>query len=196
VWTKNTPEMATAASRPEAAEERALAQAFARRERWAFDEAYRRYDSLLYSVALNVLHNAEDAEDCVHDVLVRVWKNSHAFAVDRGSVRAFLVVCVRNDAISRQRASARRMRLNERIAPAEDTVEELPFEDFIEHRRIREAIAQLPEEQREAVLLAFFRGKTHVEIAQQLGQPLGTIKSRISLGLRKIGAALQAGVRA
>lgn len=177
------------------AEERALVQAFAGREAWAFDEAYRRYGSLLFTVALNVLHNAEDAEDCVHDVLVRVWKNPHAFAADRGSVRAFLVVCVRNDAISRQRAAARRMRLSERITQPGDGVEELRIDDFVEQRRIREAIAQLPQEQRDAVLLAFFRGKTHVEIAKELGQPLGTVKSRISLGLRKIGAALQAGTR-
>jgi RNA polymerase sigma-70 factor (ECF subfamily) len=177
------------------AEERALVQAFAGREAWAFDEAYRRYGSLLFTVALNVLHNAEDAEDCVHDVLVRVWKNPQAFAADRGSVRAFLVVCVRNDAISRQRAAARRMRLSERITQPGDGVEELRIDDFVEQRRIREAIAQLPQEQRDAVLLAFFRGKTHVEIAKELGQPLGTVKSRISLGLRKIGAALQAGTR-
>lgn len=188
-------DMATAASRPGAVEERALAQAFARRESWAFDEAYRRYGSLLFSVAYNVLHNAEDAEDCVHDVLVRIWKNPLAFAVDRGSVRAFLVVCVRNDAVSRQRSAARRTRLNEQITHAQDAVEELHVEDFVEQRRVREAIAQLPEEQRNAVLLAFFGGKTHVEIAKELGQPLGTVKSRISLGLRKIGAALQTEVR-
>jgi RNA polymerase sigma-70 factor (ECF subfamily) len=187
--------MATAASRPGTAEDRELAQAFARRESWAFDEAYRRYGSLLFSVALNVLHNAEDAEDCLHDVLVRVWKNPQAFAVDRGSVRAFLVVCVRNDAISRQRSAARRMRLSEQITHEQDTVEELHVEDFVEQRRVRDAIAQLPEEQRNAVLLAFFGGKTHVEIAKELGQPLGTVKSRISLGLRKIGAALQTKAR-
>jgi RNA polymerase sigma-70 factor (ECF subfamily) len=184
--------MATAAS-PGAGEERALALAFARRENWAFDEAYRRYGSLLFSVALNVLHSAEDAEDCVHDVLVRVWKNPKAFAVDRGSVRAFLVVCVRNEAISRQRSAARRTRLSEQITHAQDTIEELQIEDFVEQRRIREAIAQLPEDQRTAVFLAFFGGKTHVEIAKELDQPLGTVKSRISLGLRKIGAALQTG---
>ncbi len=186
--------MATAAS-PGAGDERALAQAFARRESWAFDEAYRRYGSLLFSVALNVLHNSEDAEDCVHDVLVRVWKNPRAFAVDRGSVRAFLVVCVRNDAISRQRSAARRMRLNEQMTHAHETAEEFEIEDFVQQRRVRDAIAQLPEEQRNAVLLAFFRGKTHVEIAKELDQPLGTIKSRISLALRKIGAALQTGAR-
>jgi RNA polymerase sigma-70 factor (ECF subfamily) len=189
--------MASAVSRPGAAEEKALAQGFARREGWAFDEAYRRYGSLLFSVALNVLHSAEDAEDCVHDVLVRVWKNPQAFAVDRGSVRAFLAVCVRNDAISRQRSAARRVRLNERITREEENaVEEMEIADFVEHRRVHDAIAQLPEEQRKAVLLAFFGGKTHVEIAKELHQPLGTVKSRISMALRKIGAALGTGTHA
>ena len=186
--------MATAASRG-ADEDRRLAQAFARREDWAFDEAYRRYGSLLFSVALNVLHNSEDAEDCVHDVLVRVWKNPQAFAADRGSVRAFLVVCVRNDAISRQRSAARRSRLSEQITHTQEVSEEFEIEDFVQQRQVRDAIAQLPEEQRNAVILAFFRGKTHVEIAKELDQPLGTVKSRISLALRKIGAALRTGAR-
>lgn len=180
-----------AASRP-GPEESTLAQAFARRERWAFDEAYRRYGSLLFSVALNVLHNAEEAEDCVHDVLVRVWKNPQAFAVDRGSVRAFLVVCVRNDAISRQRSAARRARLSERIGHEEAT-EEIEIEDFVENAKVREALAQLPEDQRKAITLAYFGGKTHVEIAKTLDEPLGTVKSRISLGLRKLGTALAGG---
>jgi RNA polymerase sigma-70 factor (ECF subfamily) len=188
--------MATAASPPGVAEERTLAQAFARREHWAFDEAYRRYGSLLFSVAFNVLHTAEDAEDCVHDVLVRVWKNPRAFAQERGSVRAFLVVCVRNDAISRGRAAGRRARLSERIALEHDPVEELQIEDFVERRRLREALAQLPEEQRKPVVLAYFGGKTHVQIAEELAEPLGTVKSRISLGLRKLGAALKTGGRA
>ena len=184
--------MATSATSGQGAEEASLAQAFARREAWAFDEAYRRYGSLLFSVALNVLHNAEEAEDCVHDVLVRVWRNPAAFAVQRGTVRGFLVVCVRNDAISRQRTASRRARLSERIGHESQAVEEIEIADYIEHARVREALAHLPADQRQAVTLAYFGGKTHVEIARDLNQPLGTIKSRISLGLRKLGAALSA----
>lgn len=187
--------MATAATSREDADEATLAQAFARRERWAFDEAYRRFGSLLYSVALKVLHSAEDAEDCVHDVLVRVWKNPRTFTVERGSVRSFLVVCVRNDAISRTRSAARRDRLAEHVSRETPLVEELQIADFVEERRVREALAQLPSEQRAAVMLAYFGGKTHVEIAEQLGQPLGTVKSRIALGLRKLGNALTMGTR-
>ncbi len=184
--------MATAEAAREGADEATLAQAFARREHWAFDEAYRRFGSLLYSVALGVLHNAQDAEDCLHDVLVRVWKNSHAFTMERGSVRAFLVVCVRNEAISRTRAAARRERLSERVSRETNTVEELEISDFIDEERVRSALSQLPDEQRQAVMLAYFGGKTHVEIAEQLDEPLGTIKSRIALGLRKLGTMLNA----
>ncbi|HKU68655.1 MAG TPA: sigma-70 family RNA polymerase sigma factor [Candidatus Baltobacteraceae bacterium] len=188
--------MATAATPDEGADETALAQAFARRERWAFDEAYRRFGALLYTVAYNVLHGAEDAEDCVHDVLVRVWKNPRTYSADRGSVRAFLVVCVRNDALSRMRSAARREKLRERVGRETESIVELHVTDFIEERRVREALAQLPGEQRTALMLAYFGGKTHVEIAQQLDQPLGTVKSRIALGLRKLGAALAVGTRA
>lgn len=187
--------MATRATPGGGADETELGQAFARRERWAFDEAYQRFGSLLYTVAYNVLHNAEDAEDCVHDVLVRVWKNPHAYTVDRGSVRAFLVVCVRNEAISRVRSAVRRDKLAERAARETENIEELQIPDFIEEQRLRAALAQLPDEQRTAVMLAYFGGKTHVEIARQLDQPLGTVKSRIAMGLRKLGAALAAGMR-
>jgi RNA polymerase sigma-70 factor (ECF subfamily) len=187
--------MATAATSQKDADETTLAHAFARRERWAFDEAYRRFGSLLYSVALKVLRNAEDAEDCVHDALVRVWKNRNAFTVDRGAVRAFLVVCVRNEAISRTRSQARRDRLAEQAGREARQVDELQISDFVEERRVREALAQLPDEQRTALVLAYFGEKTHVQIAEQLGQPLGTVKSRIALGLRKLGNALAMGTR-
>lgn len=182
--------MTTAATPPAGTDEAALAQAFARRERWAFDEAYRRYASLLYSVALSVLHSPEDAQDCVHDALVRIWKNPHAYAANRGSVRAFLLVCVRNDAISRVRMAGRRDRLNRIVTRETPEAEEFPVHDYVETQRLRDALSHLPPDQREAVVLAFFDGKTHVEIAQELHQPLGTIKSRISHGLRKLAAML------
>ena len=69
--------------------------------------------------------------------------------------------------------------------------EEIDIADFVEHARVREALAQLPPDQRTVLALAYFGGKTHVEIANVLGQPLGTVKSRISLGLRKLADALR-----
>jgi RNA polymerase sigma-70 factor (ECF subfamily) len=168
----------------------ALAVAFAAHDRWAFGEAYRRYASLLYSAAYTVLADADEARDCVHDAIARLWRSPHAYSASRGSLRSFLVVCVRNDAISRLRRSGRRARLQERLAALPAETEELVIADPIERDRVRRALGELPDDQRAAIVLAYYGGKTHVEIADELKEPLGTVKSRIKLGLRKLGSAL------
>lgn len=168
----------------------ALADGFAAHESWAFDEAYQRYASLLYSAAYHVLGNPEDARDCVHDALARVWRAPNAYSRARGAVRSFLTVCVRNEAISRLRSQGRRLRLAERLAAEPQRHEELGAGDPIEIDKLRAAFAKLPEEQRRPLELAYYAGKTHVEIASELQQPLGTTKSRIAMGLRKLAAAL------
>ncbi|HEV3091703.1 MAG TPA: sigma-70 family RNA polymerase sigma factor [Candidatus Cybelea sp.] len=168
----------------------ALAIAFAARERWAFATAYRRYSALLYSAAYNVLGNAEEAQDCVHDAIAKLWRARKPFDARRGSLRAFLMVCVRNAAISRLRRHANRRRLTERLAALPVEHGELESDDPIERDRVRGALARLPAEQRTPLELAFYEGKTHTEIAAELATPLGTIKSRISHGLRRLAAAL------
>jgi len=175
---------------PDPQDDDRLATAFAARERWAFDEAYRLYGALLYSTAYNVLGNAEDAKDCVHDALARVWRSPNAYSRARGAVRSFLVVCVRNEAISRLRSVGRRARLAERLAAEPVEHDELRVTDVVETDRLRAAMNGLPPEQRAPLELAYFEGKTHVEVAAALGEPLGMVKSRISLGLRKLAAAL------
>ena len=170
--------------------EDALAAGFAARERWAFDEAYRRYGALLYSTAYNVLGDTDDAQDCVQDALARVWRAPHAYSRARGAVRSFLIVCVRNEAISRRRSQARRLRLAERLAAEPERHAELDAGDPIERDRLRAAFAKLPPDQRVPLSMAYYEGKTHTEIAAELAQPLGTVKSRIAIGLRKLGAAL------
>ena len=176
---------------PEAEADEELVDGFARHESWAFDEAYRRYGQLLYSVAYNVLENADDAADCVHDALARIWRSPAAFARARGSLRGFLVVCVRNEAISRLRSQARRTRLSERLAAEPQEHDELRAGDPIQRDRLRTAMAALPAEQRVPLEMAYYEGKTHTEIAGELREPLGTVKSRIAHGLRKLGAALR-----
>ncbi|HKE36051.1 MAG TPA: sigma-70 family RNA polymerase sigma factor [Candidatus Baltobacteraceae bacterium] len=170
--------------------EEPLAAGFAAHEAWAFEEAYRRYGHLLYSTAYNVLGNADDAGDAVHDALARVWRSHNAYSRARGALRSFLTVCVRNEAISRRRAQSRRLRLEDRLAAEPEQHDELPSDDPIERDRLRSAMRQLPEEQRAPLELAYFEGKTHTEIANELHVPLGTIKSRIATGLRKLAAAL------
>jgi RNA polymerase sigma-70 factor, ECF subfamily len=168
-----------------------LATAFAAGKRWAFDEAYRRYAPLLYSTAYNVLDNAEDASDCLHDALTRVWRSPGAYSRARGALRSFLVVCVRNEAISRRRALARRRHLSERLAAEPHEHAELTAGDPVERDRLRSAMAALPPEQRLPLTLAYYQGKTHAEIAAELREPLGTVKSRIAAGLRKLASALE-----
>jgi RNA polymerase sigma-70 factor (ECF subfamily) len=169
----------------------ALSIAFAAHDRSAFAEAYRRFAALLYSAAYNVLGNGDEAQDCVHDAIAKLWRSRSAYSSERGSLRSFLVVCVRNEAISRRRRTGRRLRLTERLAALPVEHAELEAGDPIERDRIREALDALPDDQHAAVRLAFYEGKAHTEIAAELQQPLGTIKSRISLGLRKLAAALR-----
>lgn len=175
---------------PSVADDEALAAAFALKARWAFEEAYRRYGAVLYTTALRVLHDPEDAQDCVHDALARVWRSPDAYSRERGAVRSFLVVCVRNEAVTRLRAKARRDRLSRRLAAEPEQHDELAVTDVVERDRLRRALAELPPEQRQPLELAYYEQKTHTEIAHELNQPLGTIKSRIALGLRKLGRAL------
>jgi RNA polymerase sigma-70 factor (ECF subfamily) len=175
----------------ESSDEDALAAAFAAHERWAFEEAYRRYAALLYSTAYNVLGDVEDARDCVHDALTRVWRARGAYSRSRGALRSFLVVCVRNEAISRRRSQARRQILNERIAAEPQLHDELRAGDPIERDRLAAAMAQLAPEQRLPLEMAYYQAKTHAEIADELREPLGTVKSRIATGLRRLAAALE-----
>lgn len=172
-------------------DDEALARAFARGEREAFEEAYRRYAGLLYTAAFNVLHDSEEAQDCVHAALTRVWRSPGSYTAARGAVRSFLTVCVRNEAISRQRSRGRRARLEQRLLAEPEEFDELRAGDPIERDRLHASLARLPDEQRIALELAYYQGMTHSEIAAELGEPLGTVKSRISLGLRKLAAALQ-----
>ncbi len=171
----------------------ALAEAFAAKARWAFDEACRRFANLLYSTAYHVLNDREDAQDCVQDALARVWRSADSYRRTRGTLRSFLVVCVRNEAITRLRSRTRRVRLTERMAAEPPEHSESPFVDVLEHDRLRAAMRQLPAEQRRPLEMAYYEQKTHTEIARELDQPLGTIKSRIASGLRKLGDALGAG---
>ena len=166
----------------------ALAAAFVQRRPEALAVAYDRYAKLLYSAAYAVLQNSADAEDCVHDSLLSLWKKTRAFMPWRGNLRSFLVVCVRNAAISKKRAQVRHSRIEDVHALAAEERE--PFDPF-EHERLARALALLPAEQRDPLRLAYDEHLTQTQIAQQLSIPLGTVKSRISLAMKKLRDALE-----
>jgi RNA polymerase sigma-70 factor (ECF subfamily) len=170
-----------------------LAANFVARRPEALEAAYRAHASILYSVARHVLGNDSDAQDCVHDALLRVWSRPQTYRPERGSLRTFLSVCVRNEAIGRKREAARHFHIEQRAAIAEpEQPYELEIDDHVDRARLHDALAALPGEQRQALELAYFRYLSHAQIAEKLGVPLGTIKSRLAMGLRKLQTALPA----
>ena len=116
---------------------------------------------------------------------MRVWSKEGAYRPERGALRSFLIVCVRNEAISRKRSAVRHVDSERRAtaAPAFGI-------DVAERLAVRSALATLPREQRDVIELAYWGDYTQAEIASRLGIPLGTIKSRAALGLRKLARTL------
>jgi RNA polymerase sigma factor (sigma-70 family) len=167
-------------------DDRELDAAFAAHADGALEEAYRRYASALQAAARHVLGTAGEARDCVHDALIRVWSKEGVYRPERGTLRAFLVVCVRNEAISRKRSDVRHVATEQRAAVATPAF----GVDVAERVAVRDALAVLPREQRDVIELAYWGDYTQAEIASRLGIPLGTIKSRAALGLRKLARTL------
>jgi RNA polymerase sigma-70 factor (ECF subfamily) len=173
-------------------DEAALTQSFIERRSEALDAVYVAYAGMLYGVAYRVLEHAEDARDCVHDVLLRVWLAAHSYRAERGTLRAFLVVAVRNEALTRRRSAARHRVIEMRVpasAVAPDIANDIA--DAMESQRLRRAIATLPPEHRSVFERVYLRYQTQAEAARELGIPIGTVKSRIANGLQKLHAALQ-----
>jgi RNA polymerase sigma-70 factor (ECF subfamily) len=171
-----------------------LERAFAAREDWAFESAYRTYARALYGAAVGVLGDGESAQDCVHDVLERLWKRRGDYRVERGSLSAFLTICVRNEALSRARRDRNRTRIDQSIAVVE--TDSGDFGDPIERERIARALDGLRPELREVVALAYERHMTHDDIAREIGIPTGTVKSRLSSALQSLRNTLNTGEQA
>lgn len=142
----------------------------------------------MYTSALRLLHDRGGAQDCVHEVMLHLWKRGDAYHTTRGALEAFLVVCTRNSALQRLRSAARQSQLLQRTA-GDDVVDEI-VSDPIERERITRAIAALTPVQAQTIEFAYYRGMTHVEIAQKLGEPIGTVKSRLASALRALRRTL------
>jgi RNA polymerase sigma-70 factor (ECF subfamily) len=147
----------------------------------------------LYAVARHALADAALAEDCVHDALLRVWRSPNRFEGNDLMLRAYLIACVRNEATAILRSRTRRDARERKAVALEVVPDAEPLADPVEAARLRAALERLPAEQRAALELAYYGHKTHVEVAAELGVALGTIKSRISLGMRKLHVDLSSG---
>ena len=150
----------------------------------------------LLGLALRIMKNQADAEEIMLDVFEQVWRTAHSFDPTRGSVWRWLTVLVRSRALDRLRtASAKRDRAQLSAVEDWELVSREPLPDtatiFNQERiLIQGALRLLPGEQRQAVELAYFSGLTHVEIASELGVPLGTIKTRIRSAMDKLRISL------
>ena len=190
--------------RSRAGDREALWNSYVRRaaagDQQAFATLYDETSNLVYSVALRILGNEADAEEVALDVYAQVWRTAAKFTNERGSVNAWLIMLARSRAIDRFR-SRKRSRAEEsvdalmQLAGGGPNPEQVSL--FVENsERIRTALQSISPEQREAIELAFFSGYTQSELAEHLGQPLGTVKIRIRLGMMKLkdqlGGALYA----
>jgi RNA polymerase sigma-70 factor (ECF subfamily) len=161
----------------------------ARGEVDALASVYDRYSRLLMTTAERMLGDRAMAEDLVHDVMMEVWRAAASYDVARGSVRTWMLVRLRSRALDRLRAArTRREEPGEPQHAAADEAEDPLLEP--DRRAIRRALAELPPEQREVLELAYFQGLSSSEIAERMGSPLGTVKSRTAAGLAKLRSAL------
>jgi RNA polymerase sigma-70 factor (ECF subfamily) len=175
------------------AEEAALLARIVDRDQAAVEALYARYSGPLYSLAYRVTGADRFAQDVVQEVFIAVWKDAERFDPSKGSVGPWLFSLARHKAIDLVRREANvRKRTAEVDLEFEVADEDVDHEAWLNLRRdrVREAVAGLSESQRTALELAFFNGLTHVEVAERLGIPLGTAKTRIRTALLNLREAL------
>jgi RNA polymerase sigma-70 factor (ECF subfamily) len=160
----------------------------------ALREVYDQYASFVYGIAVRVIRDPRAAEDVSQDVFVGFWERPAAFDPKRGSLRTWLGTITHRRAVDHVRREEARRRRSERdaaLAVTAPDVEEMATA-LLTAERVRAALDVLPEEQRRAVHLAYFGGKTYRQVAETLGIPEGTAKSRLRLALRRIADTLEA----
>ena len=178
-----------------------LVTSIARYSEVALAEAYRRHGGAVFGLAKRVLNNPTDAEDVTQEVFLRLWNEPDRFDPDRGSLRSFLLAqahgravdAVRSTSSRRAREARDAMRTAQGAYDMQHEVWDLAVADQVAH-----AMGELPDEERRAIELAYFDGRTYREVARLLDQPEGTVKSRIRNGMRRMRALLadsEAGVR-
>jgi RNA polymerase sigma-70 factor, ECF subfamily len=164
----------------------------------ALSELYDRYNHLVFGMARNAVSDQALAEEITQDVFMRIWNKASTYQVEQGKVVNWIAGITRNRAIDvfrHQKSLQDDNSISLEDLPFFDPPDNLNVEREIESKfkkqRIQQALFQLPEEQRNALALAYFRGYTHEEAAEALGEPLGTVKTRIRLGMQKLRHLLE-----
>jgi RNA polymerase sigma factor (sigma-70 family) len=160
----------------------------------ALQMVYERYSPLVYGLARRVTASTAHAEEITQEVFVYLWQNPDRFDAERGTLRAFLGAVTHRRAVDEVRRTTRRTAREDRVGTDATSLELLEIGDDLERsqtaERVRAAVSSLPDQQREAVMLAYFGGCTFRQVAERLGIPEGTAKSRLRLGLSKLAVLL------
>jgi len=165
----------------------------------AFSQLYDQSSTLLHTLALRILGSREEADELLQDVYLEVWRKVSRYDVGRGTPVAWLITLTRSRAIDRLRARAARGQqattsLEQSAAPQVRDSGPSPFETQADQElrlAVGSAITSLPAAQQQAIELAYYEGLSHMEIAARLNQPLGTVKTRIKLGMSKLRETLR-----
>ena len=170
----------------------ALVVAIARWRQDALAEAYRRHGGAVFSLARRVLAGQPGAEDVAQAVFTALWDHPERFEADRGSLRSYLLTLAHRRAVDVVRLEQRRRGREERASDRAAAPYDLEHEvwDLAVASHVRDALARLADNERRVIELAYFSGYTYREVAALLGQPEGTVKSRIRTGLLRLRAAL------
>jgi RNA polymerase sigma-70 factor (ECF subfamily) len=156
----------------------------------AFATLYDRHSRAAFSLAYRMMGERQASEDLAQDAFLKVWRSASSYRAERGSVRTWILSIVHNRGIDQIRSQASRRRTQEEIEASAPRSQ--PSEAFAEtwrntqREQVREALGTLPPEQLKILELAYFSGYTHMEISDLLDLPLGTVKGRMRLGLKKI----------
>jgi RNA polymerase sigma-70 factor (ECF subfamily) len=178
-----------------------LAERLKRRDPQAMADLYDRYSRVAYSVILRIVRDSGVAEDLTQETFLRVWNRASAFDSEKGALGPWLLAVARNRAIDYLRSTDGRLarvahEMNETEAPVLFANLETELVSSDQARRVREALTTLNDNQRSVIELAYFEGLSQSEMAEKLGQPLGTVKTWVRAALKKLRGELESGAPA
>ena len=174
-----------------------LLRRIAEQDHQAVGEFYDQVAGILFSTAVRILRDTHDAEEIVQEVFVQIWGKARDFDPAMGTAIHWTLGITRHRCIDRLRSRQRRSRLVEEMtvltesASADSLRPPVPILSGAEITAVRAAVAELPPDQRAAIEMAFFSGLSHADIAESLGEPLGTVKARIRRGMMKLREQLK-----
>ncbi len=183
---------------PDEPDDRELLHRIVARDKDALDSLYGRYSTPVYSMALHMLKQPPLAEEVTQDVFLNIWLKAASFNSERGQPRSWIMSVAHHRVIDVIRSRRRVTTVTD--PEGYDTLERLPsggasvesqVQQNLDRERIMQALATLPDSQREVILLAYYGGFSQSEMAERLGQPLGTIKTRVRLAMQKLRSVLQ-----